>query len=126
MTRILTAMRAPSWINYAERQLTAKPRRDRAQADAEPARPKQPERRLLVELLHGAVIDLTTTKREDAATLRAAAREWIAGAAAPITFATVCELLEIDTDAARAALLDEQHPQRDAVLFEIGALASAA
>ena len=108
--------------------MTAQPTRSRAHADAEPPRPKQPERRLLVELLHSAVIDLTGTRpsRDNPATLRELARRWIAGADAPITFATVCELLEIDAQAACAALLDEQHPDRAAVLFEIGALASAA
>lgn len=128
MTRMLTALHAPSWVNYSERRMTAQPTRSRARADAEPPRPVQPERRLLVALLTSAVLDLTATRSDrdcDAAGLRELARGWIAGQPAPINFATVCELLAIDTDAARAALLDEQHPDRAALLFEIGAATAA-
>lgn len=126
MTRMLSTIRARGWFNFPERRLTVQPRPARARADAESTRPAQPERRLLVELLHSAVLDLTNAKPRgdaDPAELRELARRWIAGEPAPIAFATVCELLEIDTDAARAALLDEQHSDR-AALLEIAARAA--
>ena len=124
MTRQLAALRACAGPMYRDRVLTAVPStRLQPTADA-PLPPKSGARDLIVAVLESALLDLTDRRAD--ATARQDAEQWINGAPAPLPFAAACEALGIDADRTRAALLDRDHPERSAVLFEIGRSLTAA
>ena len=67
---------------------------------------RSPERRLLLELLEGAIKDL----KHKNANIRAEAHLWIAGADAHFNFVDVCDWLDIDSKSLRKRLLREEPP----------------
>jgi hypothetical protein len=99
---------AAAWPPYRERTYTARPTHRRQRGDQEPVRSRiaEPSRQLLAAVLSTAIADLFDPRdRGDVPELRAAARAWVGGADALVTFAACCGWLDLDPDDTRRALL---------------------
>lgn len=118
------------WVNLTPRPVTAQPTRQRVESGGERRAPRSPERRLYAAILATALDDLVAVPEGGAATRRAIERQraatvaWIGGARfCPVPFTDCCEALDLDVDAARAALLDAAPPDRAALLATLDAAA---